>query len=37
MEMVHLKIRSHKRGLILKTVCVMKIRDLHHEYKGPAS
>ena len=30
---VHLKIRSHKRGLGLKRICVMNMRDLRHEYE----
>ena len=37
MRKVHLRIRSHKRGFGFKKVCVMNIRDLHHEYGGLVS
>ena len=30
MGQVHLEIRSHKRGLGLKKICVMNMRDLRH-------
>ena len=33
MRKVHLYIRSHKRGLGLKKICVMNMSDLLHAYE----